>query len=372
MATMCLPAFVLTAYKLHLYYGYTRCVDMKYISGLLYDGLTFEEGYVGIEDGKIVEKGDGRAPEKPFAEGIITQGLMNCHTHVADAGLKVPKGISLEDLVAPPNGLKHRYLRDTPDSELVRSIQRFTDTMYSNGTSRFIDFREGGVHGCRILTEADTKPHPTILGRPTSEEYDAAEIDDILELADGIGLPSISDMDARYVEAVADHVHRRGKMLAIHASERIREDIDSIISLRPDFIVHMTKATLSDLKKCFDNDIPIVVCARSNMFFGNRPPVKDMIDAGVNISLGTDNAMLCSPDIREETDVFINLLGKEYSQDANILPILLDNGRKLLYHGMEIGINVGMDAEITVFPPSKGNPLAGILGSIGKNVLNIE
>jgi len=242
--------------------------------------------------------------------------------------------------------------------------------MYLNGITRFADFREGGLKGCRLLAEAGTRPKATILGRPVSEEYDGNELESILNEADGIGLPSISDMPSGYIDSVADHVHRRGKMLALHVSERIREDIGKVISLGPTFIVHMTKASESDIRMCADAGIPVVICPRSNAFFGNVPPARKMIDAGVKIALGTDNAMLCSPDIREEMRCLLGILGKGYSDREELSRILLSNGRKILYHGS--GMNLARtDTETVVFPSAGGDALSAILESTG-NTLDLR
>ena len=300
---------------------------MRYISGQIYDGGEFRRGYIGIENGTVVESGDGAPPGRPYIRGIVVPGLVDCHTHVGDAGLKVPAGIGLEELVAPPDGLKHRYLRDVPDGDLISSVKTFTDRMYANGITRFADFREGGLKGCRLLAQARPRPSATVLGRPASAEYDGNEADAILSEADGIGLPSISDMNAGYIDSVADLVHKRGKILALHVSERVREDIDRVISLEPSFIVHMTKASKGDLAKCAAHGIPIVICPTSNAFFGNIPPVRDMMDAGVKIALGTDNAMLCPPDMRPEMRRLIGMLGDRYSKRDELIHILLDNGR---------------------------------------------
>ena len=343
---------------------------MRYISGQIYDGGGFRRGYIGIENGTVAESGDGDPPGKPFMRGIAVPGLVNCHTHVGDAGLKVPAGIGLEELVAPPDGLKHRYLRDIPDRDLISSVRTFTDRMYANGITRFADFREGGLKGCRLLVRSDPKPSATVLGRPVSPEYDANEADAILSEADGMGLPSISDMNAGYIDSVADHVHKRGKMLALHVSERVREDIDRVISLEPTFIVHMAKASKSDIAKCAEHNIPIVLCLSSNAFFGNVPPVRDMMDAGVRIALGTDNAMLCPPDIRPEMARLIGILGDRYSGRDELIRILLDNGREILYHGSGMRVP-GTDTETVVFPSEDGDALSGILGSRG-SVLNLK
>jgi cytosine/adenosine deaminase-related metal-dependent hydrolase len=44
-------------------------------------------------------------------------------------------------------------------------------------------------------------------------------------------------------------------------------------------------------------DLPVVVCPRSNMFFGMVPPLARMVKAGVTVALGTDNAMIHQPDL---------------------------------------------------------------------------
>lgn len=343
---------------------------MRYVSGRIYDGEGFIDGYAGIDAGRIAELGEGRPPETPYAEGTVVPGLVDCHTHVADAGLKVIGKMTLEELVAPPNGLKHRYLAETPEYDIVSSMKAYTEEMYGNGVTHFADFREGGEKGCRMLREASPVPRPVILGRPVSSAFDANEMDYILECSDGIGLPSISDMPTRYAEAVADHVRRKGKILSLHVSERIREDMDAVLSLEPDFIVHMLECSDGDLRKCVDNDVPIVVCPRSNMYFGKVPPVPRMLRHGATVGLGTDNAMLCSPDLREETAALVDILGKNGS-DRDITEILLNNGRKILYDDREIKIKAGMDADIAVFPYCGHEDVPGIYKSAGRPVISI-
>jgi len=331
---------------------------MRCISGLIYGREGFYDGYVCIDNGTITETGTGK-PSEPSIRGTVVPGLINCHTHVADAGLEVPKNITLEELVAPPDGLKHRYLRDTPDNVLISNMKGFRTMMHRYGTSGFADFREGGARGCRLLISSSVGPDAIVLGRPISPTFDANEIEEILSMADGIGIPSISDMDVDYIEKVADHVHRKNKILALHVSERVRENIDTVLSLEPSFVVHMTNATVADMKKCADADVPAVICARSNMFFGNVPPIRDMVKNNMTIALGTDNAMLCSPDLIEEANVVSDILGKELS--ARVTDILLNNGRKLLYDGSGMWIEAGTTQNVVVFPSLGGDPMTDIL-----------
>ena len=332
---------------------------MEYLSGKVFDGSVFIDGYVGIEDGVIRETGEGRPPERPVADGIITPGLVNAHTHSADGLLVFDGTPRLEDLVMPPHGLKHRYLRDAPDSELIMSMRSFTDIMFSTGTTGFIDFREGGRRGVELMRISSPVPNGMVLGRP-SGSYDSKELDHILDIADGVGLSSISDLDKNDIDAVADHVRRRKKILAIHVSERKREDIERVMSLSPSFVVHMTKATDGDMRTCADNNVPIVSCPRSNMFFGNVPPLRRMVDSGADVAMGTDNAMICTPDMRAEAKAFLDILGTGKDAEVHTVRSLLINCRKVLYGMDRLHIRVGMPADIAVFPSSGKDPVKDI------------
>ena len=332
---------------------------MEYLSGMVFNGSGFARGYVGIEDGVIAEIGDGGPPAAPIAEGIITPGLVNAHTHSADGLLTFSGTPDLEELVTPPHGLKHRYLRDADEDELVMSMRSFADVMFGTGTTGFIDFREGGRRGAELLRMSSPAPNCMILGRP-SGDYDPNEMDDILDIADGIGIPSISDIGKNDADAIADHVRRRKKVLGIHVSERKREDIGRVMSLSPSFVVHMVNATDSDMRECADRGVPIVLCPRSNMFFGRVPPADRMIMSGADVALGTDNAMLCVPDMRAEARAFLNILKEKGMDGSHAVRTLLVNCRKVLYGGDGLQVRIGMRADIAVFPSSGGDAIEDI------------
>ena len=62
----------------------------------------------------------------------------------------------------------------------------------------------------------------------------------------------------------------------------------------------MCHASDSDLKLVKEAGISVVVCPRSNDYFGNRPPLEKMIDLEMDIGFGTDNGMLCSANMLDE------------------------------------------------------------------------
>lgn len=279
------------------------------IEGIVHDHRGSHQGYAIVEDGNVSSTGRGQSPEEPDFIGDMYVDIVNAHTHCGDYGLKVPSGLSLEELVAPPNGLKHRYLAGLSDNSLAWNISQFSKDSRSYGSSTFVDFREGGVVGCRALREV--APEAVILGRPISKEYDPEEMDEILSVADGIGIPSISDMSLEYIEQISDEVRSRNAILGIHVSERVREDIDAVLSLDPAFIVHMCEATDEDLLKCAEAEVPVVVCPTSNMYFGKVTPIARMQQCGVDVAIGTDNGMLCAPDVVSEVRLLSELAFKQ-------------------------------------------------------------
>ncbi|HEC94475.1 MAG TPA: hypothetical protein ENI45_00740, partial [Thermoplasmatales archaeon] len=165
------------------------------------------------------------------------------------------------------------------------------------------DFREGGIKGINLLREAmkgvETL-NSIVLGRPLHLSSDEDEVEKILEKADGIGVSSISDWNYDDLKKIAVMTRQRGKVFALHVSERIRENIDMVLDLKPDFLVHMVYATESDLERVKDENIPVVVCPRSNVFFGLKPNLKLMKKVRVTVLLGTDNAMISTPNVLEE------------------------------------------------------------------------
>ncbi len=320
---------------------------MDYISGDIWTPDGILAGYVVIEDGRIAEIVEGACPGTPVCSGLVIPAPIDAHTHIGDAGLCLDRRYSLEELVAPPNGVKHRFLSGTPRKELVSGMRAFSERLLAGGFSGFIDFREGGTEGCRMLREASESA--VILGRPVSEAFDQNETDDLLRMADGIGISGMRDMDHRYVENLAEAAHRAGKMFALHASENRRDDIDSILALEPDFLVHMCASEKEDLRKCADSDVPIVVCARSNMYFGLVPPIKDMLDAGVRVAVGTDNAMLCDADSGAELDAFTNVLMSQGGDRLDAVRCLAEGGKKILNDGANIGLRAGAEADMAVY-----------------------
>ena len=277
---------------------------MIYLEGKVLEKEGFVHGYVKLENENI-EVGKGKAPRKVLARGYILPYLINSHVHTGDTFIRkkirnLPRDI--EKLVAPPHGIKHRLLSRASRKEIVEGMKESLKMMKNRGVFAFCDFREGGVEGVYLLKDAlrDVHLNAIILSRPSCISYDREEIKKLLDVSNGIGISSISDWDIDILKKISADTKRRGKLFSLHASERIREDIDLILDLKPDFLVHMVKAEKGDLEMVRDEDIPVVLCPRSNAFFELKANYDLMKKVGVKVLLGTDNCMIAEPDVLAE------------------------------------------------------------------------
>jgi cytosine/adenosine deaminase-related metal-dependent hydrolase len=218
---------------------------MEYFSGEILTEKRFKKGYIGIEKKeKIVEFGKGLPPKKPLYKGIILPTFVNAHTHIGDSFIskkKISLPRNVEELVAPPYGLKHRLLKKASEKEIINGMKDSINLMTKTGINYFCDFRENGINGINQLKKAIKKKkiNSYIFSRPAELKFNKSEMDLLLDNSIGIGLSSISDWDFSEIEKVAKYTKKRKKLFAIHASERTRENIDFILDLKPDFLVHM-------------------------------------------------------------------------------------------------------------------------------------
>ncbi len=271
------------------------------LGNTLFDGTKVRKGYLRIEGEFLAEICEGDPPSDAV-RGLVLPGFANAHTHLGDSFAYPAPRLPPEKLVASPGGYKHQSLKSASKDLKMKGMLESLDAMVACGTSIFADFREEGVEGVRTLDGALRDGHPRAirLGRPCSDEADDREIGVLLDVADGIGMSAVSDHPIELLERLSKLARARGKLFSIHMSESRREDVDAVLSLRPDFVVHATNAPPEDLAVLADAGIPVVVCPRSNEFFGIKIDIPRMVGAGLTVALGTDNGMISRPDMFEE------------------------------------------------------------------------
>lgn len=266
------------------------------------------EGCLEMEDGEVVSISTGNPPDgaEVLGKGLIMPRLVNCHVHIGDFFLHPAPKMSVEELVGPPNGYKHRKLREAEDETIIDGISKAINVMIDSGARGFFDFREGGLKGAGLLRSAYDKVdlkniiEPHILGRPEKNIYDEEELDKLISETLGLGLSAFADWNDQEIRKTAKKAKDQNKLLGLHASEGKREPIEDVLDLKPDMLIHMVHATENDLELVKDADIPVAICARSNEFFGLKRDFKALRDSGVTILGGTDNSMITSPKVLEE------------------------------------------------------------------------
>ena len=314
------------------------------VEGTVLSGPEFTpvEGRVVIENGRIaaIEEAD------TDSERIVLPAFVNAHTHIGDSIAKeAGRGLSLEELVAPPDGLKHRLLRRADREEMVGAMRRTIRFMASGGTTTFMDFREGGVEGVNALYEAASGLgiDALALGR---EEIAA------LEAGDGFGASGAADAE---FERERSATREAGKTFAIHAGENRVDDIEPALALGPDFLVHMVNAGPDHLERVEHEGIPVVVCPRANLVTGvGLPPIEELADRTI-LALGTDNVMLNSPSMFREMEFTAKLTDLPADR---VLEMATRAGAELA--GLDAGLlEEGREARLLVLDGDSDN-LSGI------------
>jgi len=249
------------------------------------------EGHLVVERGRIKEVNDGFITGGIDAKNLLcTPALINAHTHLGDSFAKEASlGLSAGEAVGP-KGLKWELYRKTGKAEIMEAIRNSTIYMLNSGITHFADFREGGISGAELLRKSieETPINAIILGRDAG-----------IENFDGLGL-NPWQLD----QIPAD---RKGKLVAVHAGESEGE-ISGALAKNPDIIVHFTLANRAEIAAAASKKISVVVCPRVNALLGvGIPPVRELLDHGVNVALGTDNVMLNSPSLWREME-FISKL----------------------------------------------------------------
>lgn len=280
----------------------------------------------------------GLATEVGTARFAILPGLVNAHTHVGDSFLAdAATELTLEKAFFRPDGYKYRALRDVPAPAHIAAMTEFLGGMAATGTVAHVDFREQGLEGCRRLREASrrTGVRSIILsqldGVPYTEDqlkHNAlplpgsarAELEAILAEADGFSESTMNDLTGAAWRDIREMTTTHGRARAIHCLENDgyrtlslsrcgKPDlIRALELLDPDLIVHLTVANASEVEAVAASGKTVVINARANAALGlPLPPVAALLQAGVNVTVGTDNGMLNGPNLLAELDFVFRL-----------------------------------------------------------------
>ncbi|MCK4718363.1 MAG: amidohydrolase family protein, partial [Thermoplasmata archaeon] len=286
----------------------------------------------------------------------ILPSFVDAHTHLADGFILDPLPLDLDEAVSPPDGMKHRGLERASREELRGAFSRALERLAMEGVGTVCDFREGGPAGVELVEGCEDTMKLILLGRPGPDGDEGSVAGGITAggavAGDGIGLSSILGQEET-AKGLAALCKDSGKLFAFHHSEATREPMGPVLDLGPDFIVHGTHCTMEDIEELTKAGIGVVVCPGMNALFGAVPPIRKMLDAGMDVALGTDNAMAHPPSMLEEMRRAYLLVRLDHNplSPENILDMAITGGKKVLRLGKDIGLKKERSLVIFRKPP---------------------
>ena len=288
---------------------------------------------------------------------LLIPGLINSHIHIGDSIAKdVALNKNTDSKIHPVFGIKQKILKETKPKVLSHFMRKTVKSMLKKGITTFVDFREGGLEGVLLLQKAlsGLPIRAIILGRiefyqsknqiKKNVVFPKSNLDQLellLKNCDGLGISGSNENSDSSIRQFS----KTKKIRAIHCAEtkqsyfiskqlRKKTEPKRCILLKPDFLVHMTYATKSDLKFVSKKIKGIVVCPRANASLAEGiPNVDQMLKAKCNVAIGTDNVMINSPDMFREMDFLWKVtmgIQKKRIDPKKILKMATVNAGKLL------------------------------------------
>ena len=309
------------------------------------DLLPVRENIV-VEDGRIIEISKDANEGKIIDVGgsVVCPSFINGHVHIGDSIIKDEGyGLTLSEMVKPPNGVKHVALSNASDDELIEAMKDSMWDMVYSGTTHFIDYREGGIEGVKLLREAskDIPIKPIILGRDDSFYGDDPDLGKVktairklLKVADGIAPSGFGEITSEVADLIVEECNRQDKISSIHVGESESNQIESLNTygvseigkgIKSDFnqLVHLTNPKSDDLTSVAKSNQNVVVCPRANATLNvGVAPLNRMLDLGIRPLIGTDNVMLNSPNMLRELEFTLKLMSVYYKNYINPVDLL--------------------------------------------------
>ncbi|WP_288569729.1 amidohydrolase family protein [Methanobrevibacter smithii] len=352
-----------------------------------------------IDDGKIIEMAKDVCEGKIIdaTDSIVCPTFLNGHTHIGDSIIKDEGyGLSLGEMVKPPNGVKHKALANAEDGEIIDAMKKSMWDMFESGTTHFIDYREGGIKGVELLRKASKNlpVTPVILGRDDSfygQNPDLRKVKiairKLLKLADGIALSGFGEISDEVASLITSECRKAGKISSIHVAESMHLQDDSLRDFNKteiqrgvdadfDQLVHCTNPRNNDLELIKNSNV--VVCPRANATLNvGVAPLNEMFFKGIKPLLGSDNLMLNSPNLFRELEFSLKIMSVYYKNYLNPKDLLKTATTNIC--NFEINryiekpvIDVNQEANLFISKKYSKNPYLNIINRCGtKDILYI-
>ena len=370
-------------------------------NGIILKGqdLTPKKENIVVDEGRIIEIAkESREGKIIDVDGaIVCPSFINGHMHIGDSIIKDEGySLSLSEMVKPPNGVKHVALANASDDEIIGAMEETMWDMVNSGTTHFIDYREGGIKGVKLLKKASSNIpiRPIILGRDDSFYGDDPDLKKVkivirklLKIADGIAPSGFGEITDEVANLIVSECNSCGKISSIHVGESEDNQLESLdefgkteigrgVACNFNQLVHLTNPKADDLDSVSKSNQNIVVCPRANATLNvGITQLNKMLDLGIKPLIGTDNVMINSPSIFRELEFTLKLMSvyyKNYINPKELLKMATTNvcDNKINSVVKKSAIDVGANAEVIVVNSFSKNPYLNIINRCeSKNIL---
>ena len=364
-------------------------INSRWIIPVVPENRVFENCALAIDQQKIIgiyPQAEAQSKFDPLSvvdldDHILMPGLVNAHGHAAMSLLRgyaddLPLQPWLEDHIWPVEArvLSAEFVADGTNLAMAEMIKTGTTCfadMYFFADTVAEQVQRSGMRSQIGFTVFD---FPTAGGKdPDDYIHKGLQLRDIYK---GDGLIKIAcaphapyTVGDETMRRIATYANELDMPVHIHCHETAQEVADSLklygcrplqrlddlgVLLPQTQLVHMTQIDDSDIRLIQDNNCHVVHCPESNLKLASGfCPVGKLIDAGVNVALGTDGAAS-----NNDLDLFgelktAALLAKAVADDASVLDahaalrMATINGAKALGWDDQIGsLEAGKSADM--------------------------
>lgn len=357
------------------------------------DILTIENGqwkplqdaWLGIDGDTICYLSETAPTEqydsiKNLHNKLLIPGLINCHCHAPMVFLRgIGSDLNLQDWL-------YHYIFPTEAKWTDRGIKTASYLsileLLASGVTSFSDMYYRNANTVEALCEAGMKANlcRSTQGRPDlpyEKNQDCKEGIALFEQFHNYNGGKIRIdlcIHAEYtntpetIEAYSAACYSRGAGMHIHLSETKREQMECVAKygMTPSALfeklgtfrnrttaAHCVWVTQEDMDILLSNHVNPVHCPSSNMKIGSGfAPVQQMLDRGINVTLGTDGAASNNNLNMLEEMHLAALIHNGYSNDptvvkpADVLKMATSNGARLQGRPDTGELRVGMKADI--------------------------
>jgi 5-methylthioadenosine/S-adenosylhomocysteine deaminase len=364
-------------------------INSRWIIPVVPENRVFEHCALAIDKQKIVgiyPQAEAKTKFDPvsvvdLADHILMPGLVNAHGHAAMSLLRgyaddLPLQPWLEEHIWPVEArvLSAEFVADGTNLAMAEMIKTGTTCfadMYFFADTVAEQVQRSGMRSQIGFTVFD---FPTAGGKD-SDDYihkglklrDTYKGDGLIKIACAPHAPyTVGDDTMRRIATYANELEMA---VHIHCHETAQEVADSLklygcrplqrlddlgVLLPQTQLVHMTQIDDEDIRLIQDNNCHVVHCPESNLKLASGfCPVGKLIDAGINVAIGTDGAAS-----NNDLDLFgelktAALLAKAVANDASVLDahaalrMATINGAKALGWDDQIGsLEAGKSADM--------------------------